>query len=205
MRSLFPGMAVWVVLVGFLSLGMNVEPASAQISDSAAVPWKLDFKVDRFSSVVYRDKTGKAETLWYLAFTVTNNGDSEAPLSLHFRADTDTKKKYFERTHKGAEKLIESRMKTDLLSSSERPKTLPAGESLKGIAILGQLDPQLDRITIKVSGLEDVVYRVGTKRFYRNRGLLLEWRRPGDEFQTHRDVLKFTKRAWEKVEPREVR
>ena len=200
--------AMWFLIGALVVTGVVCAPAQAQVvSDTAeSVAWKLDFKVEKFGSVNVPNKTGGSETVWYLAYELSNNSGQDVPLALHFRLATDTKKVYRETAHKKAEKLIEARLKHEVQSASERPSSLGDGDSLKGVAIFGKLDPELDKIDITVTGLEDVVYRVGAKRYYKKNGLLLQWARPGDEYFTYRDPLKFVKRSWKTLEgPREIR
>lgn len=202
---LVPSTLFLIVLVAMAGIS---APAGAQVvSDSAdAVAWKLDFEVEKFGSVNVPDKLGRSETVWYLAYKLTNNTSNDVPLSLHFRLETDTKKVYRESVHKKAQKLIDARLKHETKAASQHPETLGAGESMHGVAIFGKLDPELDKIDITITGLEDVVYRVGAKRFYRKNGLLLQWARPGDEYFTYRDPVKFVKRSWKTLEgPREIR
>ncbi len=191
--------------IGVFGLASTGE---AQISDTAsAVSWSMDFEIDKFGSVNVTTKSGKTKTVWYLAYTLTNNSGQDAPLApVHFRLDTDTDKTYREMTHKKAEELLEKKWDRKLVTSREREDTLADGDTMRGLAIFGELDEETDKIVITVTGLEDVVYRVGTKRFYQKRGLQLEWSRPGDEYFTERDPLKFKKRSWKVLEgPREIR
>lgn len=196
-----------ILAFGFASFGFT-SVGHAQISETAsAVSWSLDLQVDKFGSVNVTTKSGKTKSIWYLAYTLENKSGLDAPLApVHFRLDTDTDKTYRELVNKKAEELLEKKWDRKLVTCREREETLGDGETLHGLVIFGELDDETDKIAITVTGLEDVVYRVGPKRFFQKRGLVLEWERPGDEYFTQRDPLKFKKRSWKVLEgPREIR
>jgi len=201
------GSKTFLVAIAGVLLSMP-DRAPAQIPDSAdPVPWMLDFELDRLRSIDVRNDAGDIRTVWYLTYELTNATGAERPVALYFRVRTDSDKVSHETAPvPEAEKRLEERLQKDLKNSKERPDTLGTDESFEGIAFLGELDPHFDHLTIEVTGLEDVVYRVGPKRFFRKRALVLEWKRPGDEYQTYRDPLQFVKRSWKVVgKEREIR
>ncbi len=203
---------VWVVVLSMVAsfVPMSAVEARAQISDaSQAEPWKLDFEKGKFGAISVRNKAGRVRTLHYLVFKLTNESGSDVPLALHFRLATDVNEKdvYRETVDaKAAEAVAKHLGKKELVARADRPATLADGDSIECVALFGPIDSRWDELTMTVHGLEDVVYRNGGKRFFRRRAMVMEWERPGDEFFTQRDRIKFKKAAWKTTEgPREIR
>jgi len=210
---------VWMVVV---ALSMSLVPslgageARAQISDASKPdPWKIDFSMEKFGTISVRNKAGRVRTLNYLVFKLTNESGDDVPLSLHFRLETDIDAKggdadalvYRETVDAKAAEAVGKHLERDgLVARADRPATLGDGESIECVALFGPIDPRWDELTMTVHGLEDVVYRNGGKRYFRRRAMILEWERPGDEYYTQRDRIKFKKATWKTIEgPREIR
>jgi hypothetical protein len=84
--------------------------------------------------------------------------------------------------------------------------TIQPGETLRGVAIFGKFDPEMDRLTIKVRGLStssilthDAYVAPDSqpnRRVITEAVLTLNYRRPGDEFVHGEDPLEFVDRRW---------
>jgi len=196
----------WRTTIAALGLAAALLGGPALAQETQPVPWRLDLEVTYFGFVSLSPRTGEAQTVWYALYRVTNSTGEDRPLQVHFRLDTDSEKTYFEVVNPAAELWLEHRYERKFMSASERPSTIADGETLEGVAFFGALDPNFDRIRMTVTGIEDPVFRVGTKAYYERRGQVYEWSRPGDEYFVRRDPLKFEKKYWKTLEgPKPIR
>jgi hypothetical protein len=192
-------------LVGMIGLAVALcaSMASAQATDP--VPWQLDLEIEKLGSLTVSPRPGHAETVWYVLYTVTNETGEERPFRPHFRIETDTEKTYFETVSPEAARTLEIRLGREVKTSAQMEPTIADGETREAVAFFGTLDPAFDRVQVAVTGIRDVVYRVGLKRFYEKRSLVFEWKRPGDEYYVDRDIVQFVKKYWKTLEgPREI-
>ena len=186
----------WVlVALVFALTGGVVHPGETE-----SVPWKLGFELLDFNRVQVPDRLGGAKTVWYVLYRVTNDTGQEIPNGVHFALKTDTGKVHRESFNPQAKALAEKKEKRELKGSADRPKTFADGESFEGIAILGELDPEMDRADLIVSGLQDVVSRIGRKRVYEKKALIYEWKRPGDRYWVLFDPVRPVRVYWKTIE-----
>jgi hypothetical protein len=84
--------------------------------------------------------------------------------------------------------------------------TIQPGETLRCVALFQKIDPEMDRLTIKVRGLTSssllthdayvIPDSQPNRRIVNEAVLLLDYRRPGDEFAHGQDPIEFIGRHW---------
>ncbi len=167
------------------------------VTSAAAAPgFRLSIKQGGLKRITVKDSLGKSVANYYMKYTVTNPTGDEAPFNVNFRVMTDTKKKGRDIGSSKVDKALEARTGKKMLSRSERPKTIGAGESVECVAIFGPLDPHADEIWIDVTGLRDTIVTKSGKDFFVKKAMRYIFSRPGDQFGADRDKIKLKKEGW---------
>ncbi len=64
------------------------------------------------------------------------------------------------------------------------------------MAIFHDLDPEMDRMDVRIYGLVDPVDDRGTVRYVERKALSLKYERLGDEYRHTEDRLRLMKKEW---------
>jgi hypothetical protein len=171
----------------------------AQAADEAAIykRWKLDFTRGDMAWVAVKDALGQQHVSWYLTFTLKNSMDRDVPLNIRVKAGTDTGQDYRGSIAPYFQKALEAKTGKKYKTALDLSKgTLAAGESVDGVVFFGEIDPNMDLLTVKVYGLYDDVEQIEGKLFVEVKVLVMMWFRPGDEFGSLNDEMEFKKNEW---------
>lgn len=184
------------VLIALLCLAPFV--ATVQADDDAEYKrWQLDITYGSPDFITLEDALGNVRLCWYLTYTVTNNTDVEVPLGIKIRAETDTGKKYRDTIYPTAEKALKKKTGKEYKNALAMARgTIGAGEKIQAVALFGELDPNWDLLTVRLSGLYDTVDQVDGKLFFEKKVLVLSWSRPGDEYGSAGDPITFKSKTW---------
>jgi len=143
------------VCTGFLAL------AFAAPSEAEWKRWSLDFEYQPLDTLVVSYRDGSARTFYVLPFTVTNNGQDEAPLGLHMVAHAGTnpkkRKEHIALPHEDAEVFYRRMARNSDIKNVQEInalKTLAPGKSVRGLAVFGTFDREWDKARVVVTGLE---------------------------------------------------
>lgn len=164
--------------------------------------WKLDFSFQKPCSIILPEAGGKARTVWTMLYQVSNQTGEEQNLSIFIKATTDSGKAYWDLPDFQVEKAVKAKLKKkELFNAVSICGAMPDGEMREGIAIFGDVDRNMDILTVHVSGLMDVIVRERGKTYFEKKILNLHFKRTGDEYYVQFDPLKFVKKEWV-VEPK---
>ena len=131
--------------------------------DARPAPWYLTFSHGPLESHSLTYKDGSAETFQYFTFTLKNATNMDARHALNVKAIVDVGNNSRKRkTHiavpaPNAEEAIRRLSRAADLKNVQQinqMKTLAAGASVRGIAVLGTFSREWDQARIRVSGLE---------------------------------------------------
>jgi hypothetical protein len=185
-------------IVGLLALLVLSATGLARAQEAAAIrlPWRLDFKAERFGILHVNEGNSLGSLRWYLLFSVKNSTSEELPLRLAFRIDTDRKKSFVEGYFPKAEASLEAALGKDLVSLVERPRTIAPGQTIEGVAVFGDVDRLAARYDVVVSGLRDVVSFEAGKHYRDKRVLVLSYSQPSDEFEKSRVPIRPLREEW---------
>jgi hypothetical protein len=172
----------------------------------AEVRWTLDCKVDKVGTLRLKGVEGDGDYA-YLCLTVTNNTGKEVPLSLGAWADTDVAGRKYRGTNDPVVKeAVEKRTGKTWKTLEEVRGKLADKATAEVLISLGKIDPNVDELSVHVTGLIDRVYRDRRKTWVEDRALVLTLTRPGDEFHRQDVLLKLTDRRWKVLaEAKELR
>jgi hypothetical protein len=184
------------VLIALLCLAPFVAIVQAD-DDAEYKRWKLDITYGTPDFVTLEDALGNVHLCWYLTYTVTNNTDNDVPLGIKIGAATDTDKKYRDSIHPMGEKALKKKTGKEYKNALAMAKgTIGAGEKVEAVAIFGEVDPNWDLLTVRISGLYDTVDQVDGKLYFEKKVLVLSWSRPGDEYGSAADPITFKSKSW---------
>ncbi|MCU0726502.1 MAG: hypothetical protein MUE73_12045 [Planctomycetes bacterium] len=159
--------------------------------------WKLDFTRGEFANVFVTDALGKTHVSWYLTFSVKNGHDRDVPLGLRVLGSTDTKQEYRGTIAPQFQSALEKKTGRKYKSALDLSKgTIAAGETVEGVVFFGNVDPNMDWMTIRVYGLYDTIEQIDGKLYFEQRVLVLTYYRPGDEFGAAGDEIHFKRSDW---------
>lgn len=141
-------------------------PGVARAQDRAL--WSLKFTHEPLDTITVHYKDGSAHSFYYFTFTIQNDSGQDAELSLHVKAVVGSnprkRKVHVAVPHPDAEETVRRIARAPGLlnvnqinrhnAPKNKPGVLKAGESLRGIAVLGTFDREWDVATVTVSGLE---------------------------------------------------
>jgi len=157
-------------IFGLLVLGaLLARGAGAQ---EAKAPWLLTFTHGPLDVHTVRYRDGSSKPLYYFTFKLENKSPSDAKLNLHIRAMVGSNPKksklHVALPHAHAEEGVRRIARADDLKNVQdinKMGTLPAGESVRGIAVLGRFNVEWDEATIDVSGLEPAARQCRVKKY----------------------------------------
>ena len=172
----------------------------------AEVRWTLDCKVDRVGTLHLKGVEGDGDYA-YVCLVVTNGTGKEVPLSLGAFAETDVAgRKYRGSNDPVLKEAVEKRTGKTWKSLEEARGKLADKESVDLLISFGKIDPNVDTLSVNLTGLIDRVYRDRHKTWIEDRALVLTLSRPGDEFHRQDKLLKLTDRRWKVLtEAKELR
>jgi len=143
------------VCAGLLAL------AFASPSEAEWKRWSLKFENQPLDVLVISYRDGSSQSLYAMPFTVTNDGDAEAPLGLHMVAHVGSnplkKKTHIALPHQDAEVFFRRMARNSEIKNVQEinaMKTLAPGQSVKGLAVFGTFSREWDDAKIVVTGLE---------------------------------------------------
>jgi hypothetical protein len=145
---------------------------------------------------------GRNAARYYLTYTLSNPMDEARTPRLYLEVSTDTGKKYGDFADAAVVKAASrSTRNAGLKSTAElRNGEIAAGGSATGIANFGNIDPNADDITVRVSGLWDPIIRTRQgKVFKETRVLVLKFERHGDEYDRPMDPIHLVSTSQEVV------
>jgi hypothetical protein len=184
------------VVIALLCLAPFVAAVQAE-EDAEYTRWKLDISYGSPDFVVLEDALGNVRLCWYLTYTVTNNTEGEVPLGIRITAETDTNMKYRDSIAPLAEKALRKKTGKEYRNAMAMARgTIGAGEKVEAVALFGEVDPNWDLVTVRITGLYDTVDQVDGKLFHEVKVLVLSWSRPGDEFGSAGDEITFKSKTW---------
>lgn len=212
-----PGIAV----VGLLAGASQLAPAAQEHEIE-----RLDFKVGAPRTVAIYPGAGKEGTgddfrkagrvFWYLPYHLKNLGSQPARFFVSVSATSDKNVRYSDLPLIEVEERVETLEQRKFLSKADlRKEKRTAGdyesfapdETKECIAIFNPLDPEADKITVRVYGLvNDIQMKQldGENWELTERVLEVIFERPGDEFYTSLDRFKYVDQRWTK-ETRKVK
>jgi hypothetical protein len=145
---------------------------------------------------------GRNAARYYLTYTLTNPMDEARTPRLYLEVTTDTGKSYGDFADAAVVKAATKRSKTTGMKSTAelRGAELAAGGSAAGVANFGNIDPNADDITVRVSGLWDPIIRTKQGKVLKEtRVLVLKFERHGDEYDRPMDPIKLVSTSQEVV------
>ncbi len=159
--------------------------------------WKLDFTRGELAPISVQDALGKWHVSYYLTFTLKNGNDRDVPLGLKFKAATDTNQTYLGSIAPAFQAELEKKTGKKYAGALALANgTLAAGESLDGVVFFGEIDANMDFLTVSVYGLYDTIEQIKGRLYHEVKVLLLNYYRPGDEFGAVTDAIHFKGEKW---------
>ena len=182
--------------------------------------WALDFKFQKLRMITPRRGPGKGRTYWYMVYTLENKTGEDREFFISITATSNRNKTYSDLFLPSVERDIERKEgreghlwgKTDKyeILSQRDPEddkynytTIRANEKDAEkrycVAVFNKLDPNANKITIRVAGLsndiEEVTSEVGSIEI-RERVRELQFERIGDEYEITKDTFKLIGKRW---------
>ena len=145
---------------------------------------------------------------WYLRYSLKSVSSKKTKFFVTVSAIDDKEVTYSDLILADVEKKIESMEQRELWSKVDRNKAgarineyeeFKPGQSRECVAIFNPIDPEADKITLRVFGLVNDVEMEnlsGTKWRISERVLEVTFERPGDEFYTSLDKFNFVGQKW---------
>lgn len=190
-----------ILRVAVVALGLLAVATVGESDVEAGARWRFKFDAGTFANVVTKaTKGGKAQ--YYLSYKVTNSSTDARKPRIRIELHTDTKKVYRDRYDARVFKKVAKAAGKKSISSTFglRKSDLGAGASAEGLACFGPIDPHADKLTVRIYGLWDPVFRDKKGRtFSERRVLVLTFDRPGDEYRRSEDKITY-KGSKEEVE-----
>lgn len=167
-------------------------------AEAAAGRARLDFQQGDMSVVIVGN--GRDAANYFVDYTLSNPTDEARTPRLYLELRTDTNKAYGDRPSAAVVRAASKAAKgADVKSTASlRAAPIPAGQSVRGVANFGAVDPNADDLTVRVYGLWDPVIRTRNGKVLReNRVLVLKYARRGDEYDRPMDPISFVSRKEE--------
>ena len=191
------------ILLAALPAVLVIVFASTVLSTADAQPrWQLNVKAGTPGVVAVFDVLNQGKNYWYFPFTVKNTSDKEQKVLITTRALTDTRKTYTSGFYPDALKKVKRILGRNVRGMNEMHGTLKAGASWYGVAIFKAVDPNMDFITFRVQGVEDVVVRIKGVSYVEVRALDFTYRQLGDEYFPWEDPIDFLGKRWKVLKQR---
>ena len=160
-KSLAVAVALLMILVGG-----GVE------AQDAAAPWSITFSHKPLDVITVPYKDGSATTVYYMLFTLKNQGSSDAKLGVHLSALAGSHPKK-QKTHlslpnKAAEEFVRRMSRSVGLKNVQQINamgTLKKGQSVNGIAVFGTFNSEWDIAVVTVSGLEPAGLQIRVRKY----------------------------------------
>ncbi len=155
------------VLIPIVFLG------TGSIAADTKAPWRLTFRHGPLDVITINYKNGDARSYMYMRFTLENKSETDATLGgVHFKAIVGTnprkRKTHVAAPQAEAEESVRRLSRISDLKNViqiQKMKTLAAGKSVQGIAVLGTWNREWDVTTIHVSGLESGAVTTRVKKY----------------------------------------
>jgi hypothetical protein len=190
----------------------------APINDSgeAGGYWIIEFEEKALRMIAPTDGLGGGQVYWYMLYTLTNKTKEDHDIYVKITATSDHDKQYADLFLPSVEKAIERRENTPLWGKADEfaalakrkpsdPKyqyiTIKTGEKRNCVAVFNRLDPNANKITIRVEGLSNEIKEVVKEdgaRFLESRVRELTFDRPGDENAITLDSFTLIGQDWVK-------
>lgn len=170
--------------------------AAATASGGAQPRWQLKVQAHPPGVVTLFDVLGRAEVYWYFPFTLTNRTGRELDVFVTARALTDTKRTYTAGYYPEAKRRLERILGRRLRGLWEVRGKMPARASWEVVALFRDMDPNMDRVAVRLRGLEDPVLRIKGVSYLEVRALEFLFEQLGDEYYPWEDPVRFLGRRW---------
>jgi hypothetical protein len=184
--------ALTAALIAPTVTGTASDGALFSARAEAAGRWRLDFEPGDFGNVVTRTGT-KDRTQYYLSYSVKNGTDEALDARLRIELRTETKKTYPDRYDAAASRAYAKAKGLKTAPSSTfglRKSAMAAGSMANGLATFGSLDPNADKLQVRVYGLWDPIVKDDKGQVWAERRVLvLNYERAGDEYRRSEDTI----------------
>jgi hypothetical protein len=174
--------------------------ASSQESSAPKDKWEFDVSYDRLRSLALPNavEPGTSKIYWYMTFKVTNRTGAPRPLSLSGHAQTTVKSqaKLLPALAPETKEELELRTGSKLTNVLEATGELADQESIDLVIVFEGLSNLADKITIRIAGLANCVYRTGNTAWKEVRELAFHFHRLGDEFDVTNKPIRDIGREW---------
>ncbi len=185
--------------------------------------WLLDFELKSLRMISPQRGLGSEKVYWYMLYTLSNPSKESRETYLQVSASSDHEKEYADLFLPSVEKAIERKEnaplwgKTDLFETSRKKKptdpkysytVLKPGEKRACVAVFNRLDPNANKITIRVAGLSNEIREIAKddgSRLLEERVREFQFERPGDEHAITLDSFKLIGKDWVKKQTAAVR
>ncbi len=191
------------ILIAALPALIAIVFASATLSTVDAQPrWQLNVKAGTPGVVAVFDVLNHGKNYWYFPFTVKNTSDKEQKVLITVQALTDTRKTYTCGYYPDAMKKVKRILGRNVRGMKDMQGTIKPGASWNGVAIFKSMDPNMDFITFRIQGIEDVVVRIKGVSYVEVRALDFKYRQLGDEYFPWEDPIDFLGMRWKVLKQR---
>jgi len=194
------------------ALVVALGPAPVRAQDGKYERYELGVEIGTFDHVTVFDVAGGSKTYYYLPLKITNDTGKERDVVIHVKATTDSQewvkddseeggrlepRTYVGSTDPAALKALRKKLrKPELLALTDLSGKIAPGASKDGVAIFHNLDPEMDRMDVRIYGLVDPIDDRGTVKAVERKALSLKYERLGDEVRHTEDLLRLMKKEW---------
>jgi len=174
----------------------------ATATATAQPRWVLKVKPGDPGVVAVFDVLNQGKDFWFFPFTVTNKTGKDQKVLITVNAMTDTKKTYLSGYYPDAFKKVQRILGRKIRGMREMRGVIKPGESWTGVALFKSVDPNMDRITFQIRGVEDVIIRIKGVSFVEERALEFNYRQLGDEYFPWEEPIEFIGKRWKILKQR---
>lgn len=193
-------------------------PAQDDVAgDESSAAWSLDVKYEALRMFSPRRGAFRGKVYWYLVYTIENNSDEDREFFLSITATSDGGRTYSDILLPPVERAIEIKLGKELWGQTDKfevlrrrdPKeeekynytTIKAKEKRQCIAVFNRLDPNANKIAIRIVGLSsdiEVVKQDDGTTLLKEPMRVLHFERSGDEYGIDQDSFRLIKQEWAK-------
>jgi hypothetical protein len=179
--------------------------------------WILTFRFQKLAMIQPTDGIHRGEQYWYMLYQVENGTKADRSAYISVTARSNKNKTYANMYLPEVESLIERKAGKPLWGKADAYRAVvdakadaKAGmnysvfEDKKArdcVAIFNQLDPLATKITVTIEGLSNdirMIERENAGRQIESRVYVLEFERPGDEYEMNLDQFHLIRHYWMK-------
>ncbi len=220
--------AGWILSQGIVPVHGQEDPAEGsdsvgELRVEASKFWVVEFEFKALRMITPSVGLGSGKVYWYMLYTLSNPSTVDRELYVQITASSDNNKEYADLFLPSVEKAIERKEnaplwgKANLFESSRlrKPKdprhnytTLRAGEKRECVAVFDRLDPNANKVLIRVAGLSNEIKEILKEdgaRILEQRIRELHFERPGDEHAITLDSFTLMDKGWVKSQTAAVR